>query len=131
MTTMSERARLTYTGEQTIELPGSAYAVPSIVSAGDEVELEGWAATALLNTSGTEWQLVGGDAPAGLLRGEELTAALVAAGLPTTGKVAEKRARLAEHEAAQPTVQQDPEVAPPADAATIDDDDPEGADTHE
>lgn len=47
--------------------------------------------------------------PADQLQGEALDAALKAAGLPSTGKVDEKRARLVEHEIAQ-------EVAPAADA---------------
>lgn len=115
MTTMSDRVSVTYTGEDALEVFAGANPNPSIVTHGDDVEVDEWAATSLLN-SGGPWRAVGA-APDGVLTGKALTAALAAEGLPTTGTAAEKRARLLEHEQAQQlATQQDPEADLPADA---------------
>lgn len=69
-----------------------------------------------LEKSRSGWQPDQPDAPP---PGKALTAALKAAGLPTTGNVAEKQARLAAHEA-------DSDAAPPPQTPA----DPAANDTH-
>lgn len=115
MTTMSERVSLTYAGDVALEVGAGANPNPSIVLPGETVEVDEWAAESLLN-SGGPWRAVGAT-PDGVLTGKALTAALKDADLPTTGTAAEKRARLAEHEA---QLEQDPDPEADAVAATPD-----------
>jgi hypothetical protein len=122
MATMSERATLRYLGPGPVQLPDSAEPNLFTVESGGEVELNADAAAWLVTNDGERWTTVG-TVPDGVLKGRELDEALEAAGLPTTGKVAEKRARLAEHEAAQLAEKQDPPADPPT--GDGDDDDQE------
>ena len=88
------RVALRYTGDTPVSLPGSVAARPSTVRPGDTVTVDAWAVSPLILGAFEPLETALAD-----LKGKALDDKLEAAGLPTTGRVDDKRARLAEHEA--------------------------------
>jgi hypothetical protein len=95
--TTPARAVLRYAGDEPVSIVASANPIPSAVSHGDDVVVDAWAVPSL--TAGGRF--VASPAASGELRGEALLEALRTAGLPTSGTADEKRARLADAEAAR------------------------------
>lgn len=114
------RARFKYLSDDPspVSLPGSADATPSVIRPGDVVEVNAQTAE-LLRDDDTMWQPTDepytvppnrrqqreaeakAAADADELKGADLDRALKTRGLPTTGTADEKRAAVAEHDAAE------------------------------
>ena len=112
------RVALRYTGTHPVTLVGSAHPRPGTVHPGDIVAVEGWAAPGLVESGA----FVTVEAAAEDLKGAALDDALAAAGLPVSGRVADKRARLAEHLAGQadPGATPDLETSPDGETTSTD-----------